>query len=126
MNLLHSFHRYSEKYALGNLESTTAVIDNIPRVDVVLWYLVILVGGDREELGLGEDEGALSSAPPQHVPRFDEVNSGLVAMQGVQDDLRSKEETLTPNAPQRRARCVAVFRPVCGVLHVPGSPACCW
>lgn len=48
---------------------------------VVSWYLVVLVGGDCDKLGLGENKGVLPSTPPQHVSGFNHMNSGLVAMQ---------------------------------------------
>lgn len=57
-------------------------------------YLVVLVGGDCDKLGLGENKGVLPSSPPQHVPGFYNVNSGLVAMQWVQDYLEIKENRL--------------------------------
>lgn len=44
-------------------------------------YLVVLVGGDCDKLGLRENKGMLPSTPPQHVPGFNYMNSGLVAMQ---------------------------------------------
>lgn len=37
----------------------------------------------------------LPSAPPQHVSGFNDMNSGLVAMQRVQDYLEIKEKRLT-------------------------------
>lgn len=60
----------------------------------MLWYLVVLVGGDCDKLGLGENKGVLPSAPPQHVSGFNYVNSGLVAVQRVQDDLEIKEQAV--------------------------------
>lgn len=55
-------------------------------------YLVVLVGGDGDKLGLGENKRVLPSAPPQHVPGFNDMNSGLVAMQRVQNYLGIKEK----------------------------------
>lgn len=50
-------------------------------------HLVVLVGGHCDKLGLRENKGVLPSPPPQHVPGLDDVDSGLVAMQRVQDNL---------------------------------------
>ena len=71
----------------------------------MLWYLVVLVGGDREELGLWEDEGVLPSPPPQHVSGLDHMNPGLVAMQRVEDDLEIEEERFA-QSPQVEGFCV--------------------
>lgn len=52
-------------------------------MNVVLWYLVVLVGSDCDELGFRENKGVLPSAPPQHISGFYYMNSGLVTMQRV-------------------------------------------
>lgn len=54
-------------------------------------HLVVLVGGDGDELSLGENEGVLSSTPPQHISGFNYMDSGLVAVQRVKDDLKMWE-----------------------------------
>lgn len=52
-------------------------------------YLLVLVGGDCHELGLGEDVGPEGAAGElQHVVGLDDVKSGLVPVHRVQDDLQ--------------------------------------
>lgn len=61
------------------------------------WYLVVLVGCDGDKLSLGEHERVLPPSPPQHVPGFDHVNPGLVAVQRVQDYLQREDVKMHPN-----------------------------
>lgn len=60
-------------------------------INVILWYLIVLVGSHCDKLGLRENKRVLSSAPPQHVSGFNYMDSGLVAVQRVQDDLEKKK-----------------------------------
>lgn len=51
--------------------------------------LLVLVGCDCHELGLGEDVGPEGAAwELQHGVGFDDVESGLVSVHGVQDGLQ--------------------------------------
>lgn len=99
----------------------------LKNVNVIL-YLAVLIGGDGDELGLGENKGVLPPSPPQHIPGFNHVNSGLVPMQRVEDDLEmmGKEEQLFLGGLRVHAGSDRPTHTKPQHSHIPVCPVCCW
>lgn len=70
-------------------------------------YLIVLVGGDGDEVGLGEHVGAEGAVGQlEDVVGPDYVEPGLVLVHGVQDGLGGRESTARgcrqPHGPRYR------------------------
>lgn len=94
-------------------------------------YLVILVGGHRDEGGLWEHVGAESGvfgAKSVVLISLNDVEPRLVLVHGVEDDLEEKDLMLSSRAPSANPRPLTSFIwPWPGFSHSPqstGSRAC--